>query len=88
VDLPTSSEITVGIKARFEDTTYLALVPHGTSTLDLNTDAIEAEFAADNPESIIALLEVRWADEYASSRSVTLPVNLNNSVIRDERDGQ
>lgn len=83
IPAPLGTTTTIGLKAKFADSAFLALAPAWSSSLDLNTTAVEAAFAA-NPASIPALLEIRWSASGSALRTATLQVELQNSVIRGD----
>lgn len=70
--------LTIALKQSFGDANYLALAEAGV--LNLNTVSLEA-FFADDPFSISAYLEVRWANSSSTTRTATLQVEIQNSVI-------
>ena len=94
-ELPTGTTIRLGLKpaanytADFIASGTFTKSGTGTSTkylldLNLNTVALNAAFAAatPEPETLAAMLEVEWASGTNISSSLTLPVVINNDVIR------
>ena len=75
---PTGTTFTTALKATYADANFLALAASGV--LDLNTVPIEAAFAA-SPAVVAALLEVKWTATGEATRTATLPVEIQNSVI-------
>ena len=78
VATPSGTSITAALKRNFSDTNFLALAESGT--LNLNTVPLEAAFAS-SPASISALLEIRWSIPGETTRTATLAVEVQNSVI-------
>ena len=76
--MPAGTTTTVALKKTFADANFLALAESGT--LNLNTVPLEAAFAA-SPASISALLEIRWSIPGETTRTATLAVEIQNSVI-------
>ena len=76
--MPAGTTTTVALKKTFADANFLALAESGT--LNLNTVPLEAAFAA-SPASISALLEIRWSVPGETTRTATLAVEIQNSVI-------
>ena len=70
--------LTVALKQSFGDANYLALAEAGV--LNLNTVSLEAAFDAD-PLAVAAYLEVRWTATGEATRTATLQVEIQNSVI-------
>ena len=70
--------LTVALKQSFGDANYLALAEAGV--LNLNTVPLEAAFDAD-PLAVAAYLEVRWTATGETTRTATLQVEIQNSVI-------
>jgi hypothetical protein len=96
-ELPTGTTIRLGLKpsaaytADFLASGTFTKSGTGTSTkylldLNLNTVALNAAFAAatPEPETLAAMLEVEWASGSNISSSLTLPVVINNDVIRGD----
>jgi hypothetical protein len=96
-DLPTGTTIRLGLKpansytAEFLATGTFTKSGTGTATrylldLNLNTVALNEAFAAATPEpvTLAAMLEVEWASGTTISSSLTLPVTINNDVIRGD----
>ena len=79
--IPDSFSVSLGLKQSYAATDYLAYSSSATGTLDLSSEEIQALFL-ENPAVIPSLLEVRWEDSLSSFRTVTLPADLQNSVIR------
>ena len=75
---PVGTTFTTALKATYADANFLALAAAGT--LDLNTVPLEAAFAS-SPAVVSALLEVRWTATGQATRTATLPVEVQNSVI-------
>ena len=78
VPTPTGTTFTTALKATYADANFLALAASGV--LDLNTIPLEAAFAA-SPAVVAALLEVKWTATGEATRTATLPVEIQNSVI-------
>jgi hypothetical protein len=78
--MPSGTTTTVAIKRAFADANFLALASGTPQTLNLNTVPLEASFSA-NPASISALLEIRWSVPGETTRTATLAVEIQNSVI-------
>ena len=78
VATPVGTTFTTALKATYADANFLALAAAGT--LDLNTVPLEAAFAS-SPAVVSALLEVRWTATGQATRTATLPVEVQNSVI-------
>lgn len=79
VATPTGTNFSTGLKTAFADTEFLAL-SDSTGLLDLHTTALEALFAAD-PASVSAYLEVKTSRPGEETRTSTLGVDIENSVI-------
>ena len=75
---PVGTTFTTALKATYADANFLALAASGL--LDLNTIPLEAAFAA-SPAVVSALLEVKWTATGEATRTATLPVEIQNSVI-------
>ena len=78
VATPVGTTFTTALKATYADANFLALAAAGV--LDLNTIPLEAAFAS-SPAVVSALLEVRWTATGEATRTATLPVEIQNSVI-------
>ena len=78
VPTPPGTTFTTALKATYADANFLALAASGV--LDLNTIPLEAAFAA-SPAVVSALLEVKWTATGEATRTATLPVEVQNSVI-------
>jgi len=78
VATPVGTTFSTALKATYADTNFLALAAAGV--LDLNTVPLEAAFAA-SPAVVSALLEVKWTATGEATRTATLPVEVQNSVI-------
>jgi len=78
VATPVGTSFTTALKANYADANFLALAASGV--LDLNTIPLEAAFAS-APAVVSALLEVRWTATGEATRTATLPVEIQNSVI-------
>ena len=78
VPTPPGTTFTTALKQSYADANFLALESVGV--LDLNTIPLEAAFAA-SPAVVSALLEVRWTATGEATRTATLPVEIQNSVI-------
>lgn len=78
VATPVGTTFTTALKATYADANFLALAAAGT--LDLNTIPLEAAFAS-SPAVVSALLEVKWTATGEATRTATLPVEVQNSVI-------
>ena len=79
VPTPTGTSFSTGLKTNFSDTAFLAL-SDADGLLDLYTTAIEALFA-DDPASVSAYLEVKTSRPGEETRTSTLGVDIENSVI-------
>jgi len=79
--IPDSFSVSVGLKQSYADTEYLAHSSSATGTIDLSSEEIQELFLG-NAATIPALLEVRWENPSSSFRTATLPLDLQNSVIR------
>jgi hypothetical protein len=78
VATPSGTTFSTALKQSYADTNFLALAASGV--LDLNTVPLEAAFAS-SPAVVTALLEVKWASTGEATRTATLPVEIQNSVI-------
>ena len=78
VATPAGTTIRVALKSKFSDANFLALADSGA--LDLHTTAVEDLFPG-NTASADALLEVRYARTGEATRTATLQVEIQNSVI-------
>jgi len=78
VATPSGTTFSTALKASYADTNFLALAAAGV--LDLNTVPLEAAFAS-APAVVLALLEVRWTATGEATRTATLSVEIQNSVI-------
>lgn len=78
VATPSGTSFSTGLKTAFSDAAFLALSDAGL--LDLYTTAIEALFAND-PASVSAYLEVKTSRPGEETRTSTLAVDIENSVI-------
>ena len=78
--MPAGTTTTVALKRTFADSNFLALASGSPATLNLNTLPLEASFSS-NPASISALLEIRWSVPGETTRTATLAVEVQNSVI-------
>ena len=78
VATPVGTTFVTALKATYADTNFLALAASGV--LDLNTIPLEAAFAS-SPAVVSALLEVKWTSTGEATRTATLPVEIQNSVI-------
>jgi hypothetical protein len=78
VATPSGTTIRVALKSKFSDANFLALADLGT--LDLYTTAVEDLFPG-NTASADALLEVRWTNTGEATRTATLGIEIQNSVI-------
>lgn len=78
VATPSGTSIRVALKSKFSDANFLALADSGT--LDLYTQPIEDLFPG-STASADALLEVRYARPGEATRTATLQVEIQNSVI-------
>ena len=78
--MPAGTTTTVALKKTFADANFLALASGTPPTLNLNTVPLEAAFAS-SPASISALLEIRWSVPGETTRTATLAVEVQNSVI-------
>jgi len=79
VATPTGTSFSTGLKTNFSDTAFLAL-SDADGLLDLYTTALEALFA-DDPASVSAYLEVKTSRPGEETRTSTLGVDIENSVI-------
>jgi hypothetical protein len=78
VTTPAGTTIRVALKSKFSDANFLAVADSGT--LDLYTTAVEDLFPG-STASADALLEVRYARTGEATRTATLQVEIQNSVI-------
>jgi hypothetical protein len=78
VATPSGTSIRVALKSKFSDTNFLAVADSGA--LDLHTTAVEDLFPG-NTASADALLEVRYARTGEATRTATLGIEIQNSVI-------
>ena len=78
VATPAGTSIRVALKSKFSDANFLALADSGT--LDLYTTAVEDLFPG-STASADALLEVRYTRTGEATRTATLQVEIQNSVI-------
>jgi hypothetical protein len=78
VATPAGTSIRVALKSTFSDANFLALADSGT--LDLYTTAVEDLFPG-STASADALLEVRYARTGEATRTATLQIEIQNSVI-------
>jgi hypothetical protein len=78
VATPAGTSIRVALKSKFSDANFLALADSGT--LDLYTTAVEDLFPG-STASADALLEVRWTKTGEATRTATLGIEIQNSVI-------
>lgn len=78
VSAQSGTGLTVALKQFFGDDNFLALAENGV--LNLNTSPLEAAFASD-PLAVAAYLEVRWTASGEATRTATLQVEIQNSVI-------
>ena len=84
--VPSDYNISVGIKQTYGGE-YLAYADADSGMLDLTTAPVQSLFA-DEPEQIDALLEIKWEDTESSAiRTITLPLQIQNSVIRGNLTG-
>jgi len=79
--IPSSFSVSVGLKSSYSSTEYLTFSASSSGIIDLSDAKVQALFTQ-NPDSIAALFEVRWEDAASSFRTVTLPAEIQNSVIR------
>ena len=78
--MPAGTTTTVALKKTFADSNFLALASGTPPTLNLNTVPLEASFSS-NPSTVPALLEIRWSVPGETTRTATLSVEIQNSVI-------
>jgi hypothetical protein len=78
VATPSGTTFTTALKQSYAVANFLALAASGV--LDLNTVPLEAAFAS-SPAVVTALLEVKWTSTGEATRTATLPVEIQNSVI-------
>lgn len=78
VATPSGTSIKVALKSKFSDANFLAVADSGT--LDLYTAAVEDLFPG-STASADALLEVRWTKTGEATRTATLGIEIQNSVI-------
>ena len=79
VPTPAGTTFATGLKTNFSDAAFLAL-SDADGLLDLYTEPLEALFAND-PASVSALLEVKTSRPGEETRTSTLGVDIENSVI-------
>lgn len=78
VATPAGTTSRVALKSKFSDSNFLAVADSGT--LDLYTQPVEDLFPG-STASADALLEVRYARPGEATRTATLQVEIQNSVI-------
>jgi hypothetical protein len=78
--IPSSFSVSVGIKASYSSTEYLAFSASSSGTIDLSSDVIAALFST-GQEKVAAIFEVKWEDTTSAFRTITLPAEIQNSVI-------
>ena len=78
VPTPAGTSLRVALKSKFSDANFLALADSGT--LDLYTQPVEDLFPG-STASADALLEVRYTRTGEATRTATLQVEIQNSVI-------
>jgi hypothetical protein len=78
VATPSGTTVRVALKSKFSDANFLALADSGT--LDLYTQPVEDLFPG-STASADALLEVRYTRTGEATRTATLQVEIQNSVI-------
>jgi len=78
VETPAGTVTKVALKSKFSDANFLALADSGT--LDLYTQPVEDLFVG-STASADALLEVRYTRTGEATRTATLQVEIQNSVI-------
>jgi hypothetical protein len=78
VATPAGTTSRVALKSKFSDANFLAVADSGT--LDLHTTAVEDLFPG-STASADALLEVRYTRTGEATRTATLQVEIQNSVI-------
>ena len=78
--MPAGTTTTVALKRTFADSNFLALASGEPPTLNLKTVPLEASFSS-NPATVPALLEIRWSAPGETTRTATLAVEIQNSVI-------
>jgi hypothetical protein len=78
VSTPAGTTIRVALKSKFSDANFLAVADSGT--LDLYTTAVEDLFPG-STASADALLEVRYTRTGEATRTATLGIEIQNSVI-------
>ena len=79
--LPSTFAVSVGLKQSYADNDYLAFSSSATGTLDLSAEEI-AVFFIGGIEKIPSIFEVKWEDSTSAMRTITLPAEIQNSVIR------
>jgi hypothetical protein len=79
--IPQSFSVSVGLKKNFNDEEYLAFSPDISGTLDLSSEPIQELFLG-GAESSTGFFEVKWEDGASAFRTVKLPAEIQNSVIR------
>jgi len=78
--IPSSFSVSVGIKASYSSIEYLAFSASSSGTIDLSSDVIAALFST-GQEKVSAIFEVKWEDTTSAFRTITLPAEIQNSVI-------
>ena len=78
IETPAGTVTKVALKSKFSDGNFLAAADSGT--LNLHTSAVEDLFPG-STASADALLEVRWSKTGEATRTATLQVEIQNSVI-------
>lgn len=79
VPIPAGTTFATGLKTNFSDTGFLALAD-ADGQMDLYTEPMEALFA-DDPASVSAFLEIKTSRPGEETRTSTLAVDIENSVI-------
>ena len=79
--LPSDFAVTVGIKASYASEDFIAFSDSVNGTLSLASDPVQDLFA-DEPDTVEAIFEVKWEDETSASRTASLPVIIQNTILR------
>ena len=79
--LPSDFAVTVGIKASYASEDFIAFSDSVNGTLSLANDPVQDLFA-DEPDTVQAIFEVKWEDETSASRTASLPVIIQNTILR------
>jgi hypothetical protein len=79
--LPADYAVSVGIKSSYSDTDFIAFSNAPNGTLDLTNAEVQSLFDGE-PAAVEAIFEVKWEDNTSASRTASLPVTIQNTVLR------